>query len=102
MKRSFERLDSRLRGNDGWADVGLAALVLLVAESDPKDKEIVIRLIMNMLAGVATWGSRCALPGRTYSPSSASSVATISSEGQKRCLHGLPMQNRTSLNLLPV
>lgn len=34
-------------------DVGLAALALLVAESDPKDKEIVIRLIMNMLAGVA-------------------------------------------------
>lgn len=33
-------------------DVGLAALALLVAESDPKDKEIVIRLIMNMLAGV--------------------------------------------------
>ena len=32
-------------------DVGLAALALLVAESDPKDKEIVIRLIMNMLAG---------------------------------------------------
>jgi prophage maintenance system killer protein len=33
-------------------DVGLAALTLLVAESDPKDKEILIRLIMNMLAGV--------------------------------------------------
>jgi len=32
--------------------VGLAALALLVAESDPKDKEIVIHLIMNMLAGV--------------------------------------------------
>ncbi len=54
MRRSFERLDSRFRGNDGWAGVGLAALALLVAESDPKDKEIVIRLIMNMLAGVAT------------------------------------------------
>jgi len=35
-------------------DVGLAALALLVAESAPKDKDIVIRLIMNMLAGVAT------------------------------------------------
>jgi prophage maintenance system killer protein len=34
-------------------DVGLAALALLVAESDPKDKEIVIHLIMNMLVGVA-------------------------------------------------
>lgn len=30
-------------------DVGLAALALLVAESDPKDKEILIRLVMNML-----------------------------------------------------
>ncbi len=33
-------------------DVGLAALALLVAESDPKDKEIVIHLIMNMLVRV--------------------------------------------------
>lgn len=33
-------------------DVGLAALALLVAESDPKDKEILIRLVMNMLAPV--------------------------------------------------
>lgn len=32
-------------------DVGLAALALLVAESNPKDKEVMIRLIMNMLAG---------------------------------------------------
>ncbi len=31
-------------------DVGLAALALLVAESDPKDKDVLIRLIMNMLA----------------------------------------------------
>lgn len=31
-------------------DVGLAALALLVAESDPKDKEVLLRLIMNMLA----------------------------------------------------
>lgn len=38
-------------------DVGLAALALLVAESDPKDKEVVIRLIMNMLAGVAGHGA---------------------------------------------
>jgi len=30
-------------------DVGLAALALLVAESDPKDKEVLIRLVMNML-----------------------------------------------------
>lgn len=31
-------------------DVGLAALALLVAESDPKAKEVMIRLIENMLA----------------------------------------------------
>ena len=34
-------------------DVGLAALSLLVAESRPADKEVLIRLIMNMLAGEA-------------------------------------------------
>ncbi len=33
-------------------DVGLAALALLVAESDPKDKDVLIRLVMNMLAGM--------------------------------------------------
>ncbi|MCH8504343.1 MAG: virulence protein RhuM/Fic/DOC family protein [Ectothiorhodospiraceae bacterium] len=32
-------------------DVGLAALTLLVAESDPANKETMIRLVMNMLAG---------------------------------------------------
>ena len=32
-------------------DVGLAALTLLVAESDPANKKTMIRLIMNMLAG---------------------------------------------------
>lgn len=32
-------------------DVGLAELALLVAESDPKDKDVFIRLVMNMLAG---------------------------------------------------
>ena len=31
-------------------DVGLAALALLVAESLPKDKDVMIRLVMNMLA----------------------------------------------------
>ena len=31
-------------------DVGLAALTLLVAESDPANKEVMIRLVMNMLA----------------------------------------------------
>jgi len=35
-------------------DIGLAALTLLVAESDPANKETMISLIMNMLAqGVA-------------------------------------------------
>lgn len=32
-------------------DIGLAALALLVAESDPAQKDTLIRLIMNMLAG---------------------------------------------------
>lgn len=32
-------------------DVGLAALALLVAESDPKHKDVFIRLVMNMLTG---------------------------------------------------
>lgn len=31
-------------------DIGLAALTLLIAESDPKNKEIMIKLVMNMLA----------------------------------------------------
>ena len=31
-------------------DTGLAALTLLVAESDPQQKETLIRLIMNLLA----------------------------------------------------
>lgn len=35
-------------------DVGLAALALLVAESAPKDKEVMIRLVMNMLAEPTT------------------------------------------------
>jgi prophage maintenance system killer protein len=34
-------------------DVGLAALALLVAESNPNDKDVLIRLIMNMLASGA-------------------------------------------------
>lgn len=32
-------------------DVGLAALALLVAESAPKDKDVMIRLVMHMLTG---------------------------------------------------
>lgn len=38
-------------GNPVLNDVGLAALALLVAESSPKDKEVLIRLIMTMLSG---------------------------------------------------
>lgn len=34
-------------------DIGLAALALLVAESDPSQKDTLIRLVMNMLASVA-------------------------------------------------
>lgn len=39
-----------LRGEPLINDTGLAALTLLVAESDPKQKETLIRLIMHMLA----------------------------------------------------
>lgn len=38
------------RGEPVINDTGLAALTLLVAESDPKQKDTLIRLIMNMLA----------------------------------------------------
>ncbi|BCB26249.1 cytochrome c [Sulfurimicrobium lacus] len=38
------------RGDPLINDTGLAALTLLVAESDPAQKEVLIRLIMNMLA----------------------------------------------------
>jgi prophage maintenance system killer protein len=38
------------RGEAIINDTGLAALTLLVAESDPAQKEVLIRLIMNMLA----------------------------------------------------
>jgi len=31
-------------------DIGLAALALLMAESNPKDKDLLVRLTMNMLA----------------------------------------------------
>lgn len=41
----------RASGEPVINDVGLAALTLLVAESDPANKETMIRLIMNMLAG---------------------------------------------------
>jgi len=40
----------RLDGTPIVNDVGLAALSLLVAESKPADKEVLIRLVMNMLA----------------------------------------------------
>jgi prophage maintenance system killer protein len=53
----FLNRSRRLFRDDGEPvinDVGLAALALLVAESDPKDKDVLIRLIMNMLAGVTT------------------------------------------------
>ena len=41
------------RGEPVINDVGLAALALLVAESSPKDKDVMIRLVMNMLANTA-------------------------------------------------
>lgn len=48
----FLHRNGRLLSSDGYPiinDTGLAALTLLVAESDPKQKETLIRLIMNML-----------------------------------------------------
>jgi prophage maintenance system killer protein len=41
------------RGEPVINDVGLAALALLVAESLPKDKDVMIRLVMNMLVDTA-------------------------------------------------
>jgi len=48
----FLNRNSRLILPSGEAvinDIGLAALALLVSESNPKDKDVLIRLIMNML-----------------------------------------------------
>lgn len=49
LNRNSRLLDDE--GNPVINDIGLAALALLVAESDPGRKETMIRLIMNMLAG---------------------------------------------------
>ncbi|MBL4941618.1 MAG: virulence protein RhuM/Fic/DOC family protein [Colwellia sp.] len=49
----FLNQNKRLFNDDGQVvinDTGLAALTLLVAESDPKQKDTLIRLIMNMLS----------------------------------------------------
>ena len=54
LHRNGRLLDAK--GNAVINDTGLAALTLLVAESDPKQKETLIRLIMNMLA-VADMGT---------------------------------------------
>ena len=48
--------NQRLFDDDGVPiinDIGLAALALLVAESRPEDKEILIKLIMTMLTGTS-------------------------------------------------
>lgn len=50
----FLHRNGRLFTDDGTPvvnDVGLAALSLLVAQSRPEEKDVLIRLIMNMLAG---------------------------------------------------
>lgn len=49
----FLHRNGRLFRNGGAVinDVGLAALALLVAESAPKDKDVMIHLVMNMLVG---------------------------------------------------
>ncbi|WP_230976809.1 Fic family protein [Pseudothauera rhizosphaerae] len=49
----FLHRNGRLLDADGQPvinDIGLAALALLVAESNPANKETMIRLIMNMLS----------------------------------------------------
>ena len=53
----FLHRNGRLFTDDGTPvvnDVGLAALSLLVAQSRPEEKDVLIRLIMNMLAGETT------------------------------------------------
>lgn len=50
----FLNRNGRLLDKDGHPvinDIGLAALALLVAESDPAQKDTLIKLVMNMLAG---------------------------------------------------
>lgn len=57
----FLHRNARLLNTRGEAvinDTGLAALTLLVAESDPKQKETLIRLIINMLALQDNSGTR--------------------------------------------
>jgi len=52
----FLNRNARLLGADGQPvinDIGLAALALLMAESDPAQKDTMIRLVMNMLAQAA-------------------------------------------------
>ncbi|MCF6219217.1 MAG: virulence RhuM family protein [Gammaproteobacteria bacterium] len=49
LHRNGRLLDAT--GNAIINDTGLAALTLLIAESDPKQKETLIRLVMHMLAG---------------------------------------------------
>ena len=51
LNRNARLLDAA--GHPVINDIGLAALALLVAESDPTHKETMIRLIMNMLAVAA-------------------------------------------------
>ena len=54
LHRNDRLLDNR--GEPVINDTGLAALTLLVAESDPKQKETLIRLIMNLLAPATEGG----------------------------------------------
>ncbi len=49
LNRNGRLLDAA--GQPVMNDIGLAALALLVAESDPTHKDTMIRLVMNMLAG---------------------------------------------------
>jgi hypothetical protein len=46
-----QRAAANSKGQPVINDIGLAALALLVAESDPAQKDTLIKLVMNMLAG---------------------------------------------------
>lgn len=49
----YLRLNGRFLASDGrprFSDTSVVALALLVATSDPKDKELMIRLVLNLLA----------------------------------------------------
>ena len=63
-------------GNTVINDTGLATLTLLVAESDPKQKDTLIRLIMHMLASTGDFSIWYSLM-RTSHPDSPNRSAVV-------------------------